>query len=115
MAKKKEPVITFKLVTFKQFIDEFRDHYKVHRKLESRTESELAVCINKNNLTVRNCFNDPQNVKDKTVTLLAKCINFPCKIEWFAGEKYFYIGKVENSKLVKKLPYGRIRHTRTMA
>lgn len=96
MAKKIEPVITFRLVPFKQFIDEFRAHYQKHRKLENRSESELAVCINKNNLTVRNCFNNPQNVKDKTVTLLARCINFPCKIEWFAGEKYFYIGYVKN-------------------
>jgi hypothetical protein len=84
--------VTYKNVSYKKFITELKkmyDNFKVENKT---TESHVAVCLQKSNITVRNCFNlSEQVVSDKILTQLMKCIDMDGKIEWVHGSKYYYL------------------------
>lgn len=81
-------------VPYKEFITELKSKYDSNRKETDRTEVDIAVCIGKSHMTVRNCISfQEQVVSDKILTNLMKCIDLKGKIEWNMGEKHYYIFK----------------------
>lgn len=79
-------------VPYSKFVKALLKKYSEHKKKENRSEIDIAICIGKSCMTVRNCFNlKGQVVSDKIITSLMKCVDLPGKIEWLNGEKYFYL------------------------
>ena len=89
-----EKKIKYTEVSYVEFIKKLHFVYHTENKKIKRTEVEVAVCIGKSHMTVRNCFNfDTQVVSDKILTSLMACIKVQGKIEWNFGKKFYYLGK----------------------
>ncbi len=87
-----QTLTSYKNVTYKKFINELDKCYKESKK----TEMELASCMKKTTMSVRNCFQPiKQCVSDKVLTHLLKCLGMKAKIEWLDGNRYYYVEDTE--------------------
>jgi len=85
-------LIQYRQVTYKKFIAELLKVYAAYKEDTRSGEAEIALCMGKTTMTVRNCFQPmEQVVSDKVLTGLMKCIRLKGKIEWINAERHYYI------------------------
>jgi hypothetical protein len=82
-----------KEVPLKKFVDKLHQSYLNYRKESGVSESEIAVCLGKSGMTIRNCFiTNKQMVSDAVIMKLMECVGMEGLIIWEpGGTKKYYI------------------------
>lgn len=79
-------------IPYKKFIEEVTKRYNAYRKESGNGEVEIALCMNKTTMSVRNCTQPmEQVVSDKVLTTFLNCIKVNAKVEWVAGVRKYYL------------------------